>query len=508
MRPTLFSRVGSALLAAGLAAMPLAAEDLLAGFEAKTTEHVLANGWTFLIVERPVAPVFSFATVVDVGGAQEVPGITGLAHMFEHIAFKGTPHIGTRDYEAEKKALEEVEAAYQAYERERRKPGADEAKVEDLLADFRAKQEKAGEYIIPNEFGEIVEKNGGEGLNAFTNKDFTTYAYSFPANRFELFAYLESERFLHPVFRGFYKERDVVQEERRLRTESQPIGRLVEQLIATAYVAHPYQQPTVGYMSHLQSFTASDGEAFYRKHYVPANMVTAIVGHVDADKILPVLEKYFGRVPAGPKPPPLRTVEPPQIAEKTVVMKDPSQPVYAELYHTQSALHPDQEVYDAIDDVLSNGRTSRLYRSLVRDKQIAAFAGSFSGLAGRKYPSLWLAFAMPAKDHTNEEVQAAIREEIERLKTEEVTDAELRRFRSRAKADLVRKLRSNFGLAVELATAQTLHGDWRELFRSLEQIEKVTKADIQRVARETLVASNRTVGMIVTEDAGDESGES
>ena len=191
-----------------------------------------------------------------------------------------------------------------------------------------------------------------------------------------------------------------------------------------------------------------------------------------------------------------------------MVLVDPSQPVYAETYHQPNILDPDQEVYDAIDDVLSNGRTSRLYRSLVRDKQIAAFAGSFSGLAGRKYPSLWTAFAIAAKDHTNEEVQAAIREEIERLKTEEVTDAELRRFRSRAKADLVRKLRSNFGLAVELATAQTLHGDWRELFRSLEQIEKVTKADIQRVARETLVASNRTVGMIVTEDAGDEGGES
>ncbi len=511
MRPMLSSRARfllPALLAAGLAAAPLAADDLLAGFEAKTTQHVLDNGWTFVIVERPVAPVFSFATVVNVGGAQEVPGITGLAHMFEHVAFKGTPNIGTRDYQAEKKALEAVEAAYQAYEAERRKLDADEAKVEELLEDFRGEQEKAGEYIIPNEFGEIVERNGGEGLNAFTNRDFTTYAYSFPANRFELFAYLESERFLHPVFREFYKERDVVQEERRLRVDSQPIGRLIEQLMATAYVAHPYKQPVVGYMSDLQSFTASDGQAFYEKHYVPANMVTAIVGHVDAEAILPVIEEYFGRVPAGPMPPALRTVEPPQIGEKTVVLLDPSQPVYAEMYHTPSALDPDQEVYDAIDDVLSNGRTSRLYRSLVRDQQIAAFTGSFSGLAGRKYPSLWLAFAIPAKGHSNDEVQTAIRAEIERLKTEEISDGELRRFRSRAKADLLRGLRSNFGLSVQLATSQTLHGDWRELFHSLERIEKVTKADIQRVARETLVPTNRTVGMIVTEDAGGETGES
>ena len=508
MRPTLPPRarlLGPILLAGLAAAAPLAAEDLLAGFEAKTTEHVLENGWTFVIVERPVAPVFSFATVVDVGGTREVPGITGLAHMFEHMAFKGTPNIGTRDYEAEKKALEEVEAAYQAYDRERRRPGANEAEVEELLAAFREKQEKAGEYVVANEFGEIVERNGGEGLNASTNWDFTTYAYSFPTNRFELFAFLESERFLHPVFREFYKERDVVQEERRLRIDSQPVGRMVEQLVATAYVAHPYKQPVVGYMSDLQSFTATDAEAFYEKHYVPANMVTAIVGHVDADRVLPILDKYFGRVPAGPKPEPLRTVEPPQIAEKTVLLKDPAQPFYAETYHKPSALDPDQEIFDAIDDVLSNGRTSRLYRSLVRDQQIAAFSASLSSFPGRKYPSLWVAYAVPSKGHSNEEVQAAIREEIERLKTEEVSDAELRRFRTRAKADLLRRLRSNYGLATQLATYQTLHGDWRELFRSLDRIEKVTKADVQRVARETLVAANRTVAMIVTEDAGGDS---
>lgn len=285
-----------------------------------------------------------------------------------------------------------------------------------------------------------------------------------------------------------------------MRIKSQPFGRMLEQVVASAYVAHPYKQPVVGYMSDLQSFTASDGEEFYRKHYVPANMVTAIVGHVDAEAIRPLLEKYFGRVPAGPKPPPLRTVEPPQIAERTVVLKDPAQPIYVEMYHKPSALHPDQQIYAAIDDVLSNGRTSRLYRSLVRDQKIATFSSSVSSFPGRKYPSLWMVFAVPNKGHGNEEVQAAIRAEIERLKTEEVSDAELERFRTRAQASVLRQLRSNFGLANQLARAQTLHGDWRQLFHSLDEIEKVTKADIQRVARETLVASNRTVGMIVTEE--------
>ncbi len=482
------------------AALPLAAQDLLADFEAKTTVHVLDNGWTFIIVERPVAAVFSFATVVNVGGAQEVPGITGLAHMFEHMAFKGTHVIGTNDYEAEQKALEEVEAAYQTYERARRGPQADPQKVEELKETFLEKQKEAGKYVKANEFGEIVERYGGAGLNAGTNSDFTTYAYSFPANRLELFAYLESERFLHPVSREFYKERDVVKEERRLRTESNPIGRMVEQALSTAFLAHPYKQPVVGYMSDLDSFTATDAEEFYKTHYVSSNMVTALVGHVKAEEAIPVIEKYFGRMPAGAAPPPLRTQEPPQIAEKSVVMVDPSQPVYVEMYHKGDALDPDQAVYDAIDDVLSNGRTSRLYRTLVRDQKIAAFAGSFSNFPGQKYPSLWAAFAFTAKDHTNDEVQATIRGEIERLKTEPVSDSEMRRFRTRAKANLVRGMNNNAGLASRFATWHTLHGDWRELFRQIDRIEKVTKEDIQRVARDTFTASNRTVAMIVTED--------
>lgn len=492
--------LGVALLAPPLLAADAADGGLLERFEGRTTEHVLENGWTFIIVERPVAPVFTFVTVVDVGAAQEVPGITGLAHMFEHMAFKGTPNIGTKDYEAETKALAEVEAAYQAYEAARRGPNVEAEKVEALLKTFQEKQSAAAEFVEANEFGELIEKNGGTGLNASTNSDFTTYFYSLPSNRFELFAYLESERFLHPVFREFYKERDVVQEERRMRTDSQPVGRMIEQALSTAFHAHPYKQPVVGYMSDLQSFTATDAEEFYKTYYVPSNMVTTIVGHVKAEEILPVLRKYFGRIPKGPEPPVLRTVEPKQIAEKTVVVIDKAQPTYAEMYHKPSALHDDQEVYDAIDDILSNGRTSRLYRSLVRDDKIAAFVGSFSNFPGSKYPNLWFAFSFPAKDHTNEEVQAAIRAELERLKEGDISDAELRRFRTRAKANLLRQMNNNTGIAIQFSRNHTLHGDWRELFRTIDAIEAVTREDIQRVARETFVPQNRTVAMIVTDE--------
>jgi len=486
---------------AGLLLMVLSvagrAQDL-ASFEARTTEHVLDNGWKFIIVERPTAPVFSFATYVNVGSAQEVPGITGLAHMFEHMAFKGSTNIGSTNYRKEKKAIEALEEAYQAWQRERLSLQPDAGTLEELQAEFAEKQEAAFEYVKSNEFGEIIDREGGVGLNAFTNSDVTGYFYSFPSNKIELFAYLESERFLHPVFREYYKERDVVMEERRSRTESQPVGRMIEQFIATAFVAHPYKQPVVGYMSDLESITLTDAQAFYDKYYVPSNFVTAIVGDVNTKEIIALVEKYFGRIPAGPQPEGLRTVEPRQIAEKFIEIEDPAQPLFLEGYHIPSATHPDRAVWDALDNVLSVGRTSRLYRRLVRDERIAVAVGSFSGFPGDKYPALWVTYAFPSRDATNEQVRVAIREEIDRLKNEDISDEELRRFKTRAKAGLVRSLDDNQGLANNLVYYQTIFGDWRELFRHIERIENVSKEDIRRVANAALVPSNRTVGTIVT----------
>ncbi len=496
--PQVASTVACVLL---LAALPAAAQDV-ASFEKHLTERKLPNGLTVLVYERPEAPVVSFFTYVGVGAAQEVPGITGIAHMFEHLAFKGTTRIGTSDYPAEKKALDLVDQTYHAYDQERRKVGGpDPAKLEELKKAWKDAQEAADKYVVKNEYGEIIDREGGVGLNASTNSDETVYFYSLPANKVELWAYLESERFRDPVFREFYKERDVVTEERRLRTDSQPIGRFIEQLLATAYVAHPYKQPVVGYMSDLLSFSREDADQFRRTYYVPSNMTIAIVGDVKAAEVLPIVEKYFGRLPAGTPPPTLRTEEPVQIAEKSVVLPDKSQPIYAEAYHRPAGTDKDNAVYAAISDVLSNGRTARLYRSLVRDKKIAAQAGAFSGFPGEKYPSLMLFFAVPTPGHTNEEVQKAIREEIDKLQTEPITDDELKMVKTRAKADLIRGLQQNSGIAGQLATYKALYGDWRELFRAVDRIDKVTKEDIMRVAKAAFVPTNRTVGMIENVDS-------
>ncbi|MFQ5719923.1 MAG: M16 family metallopeptidase, partial [Acidobacteriota bacterium] len=379
-----------------LAATPGFTQDL-ASFEQKTTTHVLDNGWTFIIVERPVAPVFSFTTYANVGAAQEVPGITGLAHMFEHMAFKGTPNIGTKDYKSEKRAIEELEAAYQAWQDERLSRNPDQERLAQLSARFEEKQKAADQYVVNNEFGDILSREGGTGLNAFTNSDVTGYFYSLPANKLELMAFLESERFMHPVFREFYKERDVVMEERRMRTESSPIGRLVEEFLAAAYLAHPYGQPTVGHRSDLQSFTREDALDFYDKYYVPSNVVMCLVGDVDPQRVRQLAEKYFGDWKREPTPEPVRTVEPPQKGERRVVVRDPGQPFYIIGYHKPAATDPDDAAYDVLVELLANGRSSRIHKRLVKEEKKAVAVGALTQFPGLLYPGLLVAFTRLAR---------------------------------------------------------------------------------------------------------------
>ena len=479
-----------------LCAVSLTAQDM-ASFEKRTTVKVLPNGLTLIICERPEAPVFSFYTEVNAGSADDPGGQSGLAHMFEHMAFKGTDEIGTTNYPAEKVALAKVEIAYADYDAEfRKRVGRDPAKLAQLKKVFDDARAEAQKYVIPNAFPQLAEQNGAEGLNASTAEDTTQYFWSMPSNRLELWAYMESGRIGHPVEREFYKERDVVQEERRMRIDSSPTGRLVEQLLATAYVAHPYGRSGVGWESEISQVSATEAQVFHEKYYVPTNIVIAVVGDVKAAEAMPMLERYFGRIPAGSKPEPMTTVEPPQFSEKSVVIKEATQPFYLEGYHRGDYRDPDDAVFDAITDIVSNGRTARLYKSLVVDQKIAAVAEGFSGFPGDKYPGLFAFYAVPLPGHSDDQMEAAIHKELERLKTEDISDAELERYKTRAKADKLRGLADNMGLANQLADYQTKFGDWREMFREIAKIDAVSKADIRRVANKTFVASNRTTARI------------
>jgi predicted Zn-dependent peptidase len=472
----------------------------LKSFEKRITTKVLPNGLTLIVCERPEAPVFSYSTFIDAGDVDDPSGGSGLAHMFEHLAFKGTSQIGTTDYAAEKVALAKVEAANDAYEAEYRKPvGRDEKKLEELHKAFVDAQTEAEKFVIPNEFTEVADANGAHGLNAGTGLDDTSYFWSMPENRLELWAWLESGRLSDVVPREFYKERDVVMEERRMSTDSSPIGRLIEQFVATAFVAHNYGRSNIGWPSELSQINATEAMEFHKKYYVGGDIVVTVVGDVKASEAMPMLEKYFSKVPGGPKPEDMTTVEPKQFAEKSIIIREQTQPFYIEGYHRPSYRSPDDAVYDAIEDIMSNGRVSRMYRSLVEQQQIAARAAGFSPFPASKYPNLFAFYAFPLPGHTTAQMRDAIHKEIDKLKNADVTDGELQMYKTRARADLLRGLADNQGLANALSEYQTRYGDWRELFLELDKVDKVTKADIRRVANEIFIASNRTSAEIDTE---------
>lgn len=463
-------------------------------FEKKVTEFTLANGLHFIVIERHDAPVVSFHTYVNVGSVNDPTGQTGLAHMFEHMAFKGTPAIGTKNWTAEKAALDAVERAYDRLEAERRKGRrADSANVETLEKALASAIARADDLVEPNEYDRVVESNGGLDMNAGTGEDSTNYYYSFPSNRAELWFLLESERFLAPVFREFYKERDVVREERRMRVESSPQGKLVEAMMATAFAAHPYRVMPGGWGSDIESFRRPQAERFYKQFYVPANMTVGLAGDITPADAKRLAQKYFGRLPRGPLPAPVSTIEPQQEGEKRVAVASPAQPFLVIGFKRPDQYSQDDAALEVLSEVLSGGRTGMIYKEMVRDKQIALGAASQPTFPGGRYPSLFLFYSAPAPGHTVEESEKALYGIIDRVKKERVDAATLMRVKTKLRAGLIRKLASNTGLAVELCSYYVNRGDWRTLFTELEDYEKVTADDVQRVAKQYLVTEHRTV---------------
>jgi predicted Zn-dependent peptidase len=491
------------LVAAALLGAVLAKGQILKEFEKKVSEFTLPNGLHFIIAERHEAPVVSFHTYVNAGSVDDPSGQTGLAHMFEHMAFKGTDTIGTTNWPEERKALDAVEAAYDRLEAEQNKgPKADESKVKLLEAQVQMAMERAQAFVVPNEYPRIIEENGGVGLNAGTSYDATQYFYSLPSNRMELWFLLESQRFLHPVFREFYKEREVVQEENRMRVESNAQGKLVEAFLATAFAAHPYRNPPGGWPSDVENLRIGEAKAFFEKYYVPANITMAVVGDVNPAEARRLAERYFGPLPKRPLPPLLHTEEPPQPGAKTALVNTPSQPLMAIGYKRPDQYDKDDPVFDIISEILSGGRTGLLYQGLVRDKKLALEAEAADTFPDGRYPNLFLIFVAPALGHSIEENQKALDELIESFKAQKVDAQTLARVKTKARAAVIRRLDNNAGLASLLTANYAAYGDWRKLFTSLDDLEKVTADDVQRVARQYLVTSSRTVSYTAAPESG------
>jgi len=478
------------LCALPLKALPFSLED-------RVKEFTLKNGMKVLMLERHQSPTVSLYIRFRVGATDENLGMTGTAHLLEHMLFKGTKTLGTRNFAEEEKILNRIESVGMALDAERAKgEKADKALLKHLTEIFRGLQAEHKKWVVKDEIELLYSQNGGVGFNAMTSADTTTYLVNLPSNRIELWARIESDRILNPVLREFYSERDVVMEERRRSIESQPDRKLVEHFLAAAFMAHPYGRPVIGWSSDIQYLDKRTTEQFFRTFYSPTNTVLTLVGDLKPDETLGVIKRYFERIPAQILPAPLRTEEPEQLGERRLLVVADSNPQLIIGFHKPNPPHSDDVVCAIIDGLLTSGRTSRLYKRLVEEQKIAAEVSSSSGFPGERYPNLFVVFATPRHPHTAEELERSLLQELDRLKSEPVSGQELHKVRNQIQTDFLRKLNSNSKLAYWLSYGQSLLGNWRYITERLKSYEDVTPEDVRRVAQKYFTSRNRTVATL------------
>lgn len=466
----------------------------LKSMESKIVKYRLDNGLTLIIFPKTEAPVISFITRAKVGAGNETRKYYGIAHILEHMSFKGTKDIGTKDYNKERIAIAKEDSIFSLILEER-----DSLRLKTLRRAFKKIKNQAESLVISNQFAEILEREGGISLNASTGYDGTNYYLRLPSNRLELWMSMESERFISPVLREFHTEtQGPIAEERRMRSENYPPGKLYEKFLLTAFPEnHPYGHPIIGFMDDILTATREEAREFFHKYYIPSNLILAIVGDVNPNEVLRLAKLYWERIPKRELPPPLKVPEIPE-GEKRIELKLNAQPRLYIGYHRKSVKDPNSPVYEAIADYLGRGRTSLLYKNLVKEKKIATYVYASSSLPGDKYSTLFFISVVPAPGHTAKECELAVYKEIEKLKKEPISKEELNKIIARAKADIFRYLDSDLFTALLLAYYEDIYGDYRELFRYIEKLEKVTPQDIQKVANKLFVKDNRVVGSIVT----------
>ena len=470
-------------------------------------EVVLDNGMTLLLLPRPGDPNVAAGWVAKVGSVYERPGITGVAHLFEHMMFKGTAAVGTRDIEQDLQIiaqLDEVKAELRAEEAallEAERLGriddagdpAHRTERHQLLTDrFEALLAQQAELLVKEDFSRIYSGQGASGMNAGTSYDFTLYFVNVPANKLELWFWMEADRLLNPVFREFYAERDVVHEERRLRIDSTPTGRFQEQFEALFWQSSPYGWPVIGWPSDLEGITREEALTFFDLYYAPNNLAAALVGDFDAAEAKALAERYFGRLSRGDRRPPQpRTREMPQMAEKRMHAWAETNPQVVVRYHSVPDGHVDEPALVVLGQLL-NGRTGRLYRALVEDQGVATRASG--GQSGFKFEGMFELRGVAAEGHAPEEVEQALYAEIERLKTEPVDPRELQKVKNQNAASTFRELRGNFFLMYSLLMREANRG-WETINTDPPLYEAVTAADVRRVARTYFEPENRTVAV-------------
>lgn len=466
--------------------------------ENKVLSFTLDNGLRVLILERHMSPTVSFYIRHRVGAVDEENGRSGTAHLLEHMLFKGTRTIGTRNFVEEEKILKNISLTGSLLDSEIQKDKeGDKNKIELLRNHLEELIKIQKTWVIENEIDRIYTENGAVNLNASTGQDLTTYHVSLPSNKIELWARIEADRMTHPVFREFYSERKVIMEERKQRIESDPDGKLFELFFGTAFIAHPYRRPIIGWPSDIAFLSMDETERFFKRYHAPNNTVIAVVGDIEPLSTLNTVKKYFGSIPRQNIVRSHITEEPPQTGEKRIEASLDANPHLIIGYHKPNMPDFDDYVFDVVESILSSGRTSRLYKIIVSEKGVAESIHTLNGVPGSGFPNLFIISAAPRHPHTNAELEALIYSEIERLKTEPVSERELQKIKNQLKADFLRSLDSNSGLASTLSYYEALIGDYRYITNHLRVIDKITPADISRVVRKYLTSDNRTTASLV-----------
>ncbi|MBP9837603.1 MAG: insulinase family protein [Proteobacteria bacterium] len=462
---------------------PTDAKVVLAKFAEGVQKITLKNGLRILVYPRKDAPVFAGQVWVKVGGVNESLGSTGAAHLLEHMAFKGSETIGTKDYAKEKPLLEQIEAQMKLHQ-----AGSADFKKEKLVSLYK----ELSELWLDNEFSRIYQKRGGVGLNAGTAKDYTMYTIELPKSELELWCWMESDRLMNPVFRQFYKEREVVMEERRMRTDDEPSGMLYEALLATAYWIHPYHFPTIGWRSDINSLTTDKTKALHDLYYRPDNIVLSIVGDIDIEQARPLFEKYFSRLKNPSEPLPQLTVEEgKQNGEKRVEVLFDAEPMMMMAYH--KPVYPDEDDlrFSILHTLLAGGRSSILYKDFVLKRQLALSIGS-SEAPGELYPSLFYISAVPRQGVTNEKLLEEIQKSLDRIAKEGFSDEDFAAAKKRVKLGFLNGLDSNDEVSEMLGHAELLWGDWQAMFKMYDIVNNAKKEEVQSLIKKYLTVENRT----------------
>ncbi len=461
----------------------------------KVQEYHLDNGATVLMVERHDSPTVAAYISFQVGSVNEMSNARGVAHLLEHMLFKGTKTLGTKNYAVEKKILLKIKKVGQEIDFLKNRAETDPQKLQQFRDRLTALQKEHRKLVVKNEFSKIYAENGGVGYNAYTGKDSTTYLINLPANKLELWAAIESDRLQNAVFREFYTERDVVHEERRRSYESSPEGLMYETLLETAYQVHPYRHPVIGWNSDIDNLDPDEIRDFFDKYYTPVNMVITLVGDFDSQATLQMVDRYFGKLAPGIPVPPVLDKEPQQKGERRAYINFDAEQQLMIAYHKPTMPQRDDYVFDILMQVLCEGRTSRLYKSLVVEKQLVTDVNVF-GAPGSRYDNLMVLSMTPRFGCSCPDIEAAVYLELERLKSEPLSSSELDIARKQIMTSILRGLRGNSGLARMLSSYQTL-GDWRYLVDYEKHLNSVTAEDVMNVAKRYLHADNRTVVTLI-----------